>query len=566
MDASLLESVNPANNLLVRQRFRNAISVYYISDIHMCHRILHSKEYCAAVRAYGNDKYLNGLPFGNADFIVNGQPFDIFALTFAETMGHNLACQIPDKTSDNDFARRFVFFLGDIAETVALSEAFYRGFMTALVDKWCRVFAVLGNHEIDSAVNARNVYAEMFQRLDISFLDNNSGTPDWLPFTIFGGTGFAGYNEAGDSGYMSRFNKTTLSLSEEEELIETKKFEALYHEAVANCVCNGSLLICVTHNPLTDWLESKCPDINVVYFNGHTHKNYSYVDNEAGIAVYADNQVGYKGGENIHLQNVRLYEYCNPFVSYADGIHEVIVDEYLQFLRYLGESKQCNRIQEYIRDKGFHFYVIKRNGYYGFFLINDEKKKAYICNGGRPLKISAYHDIEYFNQTFLRLVNVFQKAFEPYRRAQERVAKFIRSFGGNGKIHGFIVDIDGFNHIMMNPLDGSITFYMSPMFGTLQTYNSLTALLKKNCPELLSNYNRQLQLLSSDHDSNLLRAFESEESISDFIQLDIKDSLYAISMRYNKFQALFDSHVLRAWTDNFDWHNFLKSGGDDDGK
>ena len=47
-------------------------------------------------------------------------------------------------------------------------------------------------------------------------------------------------------------------------------------------------------------------------------------------------------------------------------------------------------------------------------------------------------------------------AFTPYRNALKTISKEIRAFGGNGNIHGCIIDIDFFNHIYVNPFDGKI--------------------------------------------------------------------------------------------------------------
>ena len=41
------------------------------------------------------------------------------------------------------------------------------------------------------------------------------------------------------------------------------------------------------------------------------------------------------------------------------------------------------------------------------------------------------------------------------------ISKVIKSIGGDGSIHGCIVDIDYYNHIYINPVDGKITPYFA---------------------------------------------------------------------------------------------------------
>lgn len=64
--------------------------------------------------------------------------------------------------------------------------------------------------------------------------------------------------------------------------------------------------------------------------------------------------------------------------------------------------------------------------------------------------------------------------------------KALKKLGFEGTIHGLIVDINDTNHIMVNPTDGSITFYYSPDFGFVKTFESFSKQLAfMGCTELL---------------------------------------------------------------------------------
>ena len=142
------------------------------------------------------------------------------------------------------------------------------------------------------------------------------------------------------------------------------------------------------------------------------------------------------------------------------------------------------------------------------------------------------------------MVDAYLSVLSPYRSTQEKISGFIKSFGGTGKIHGYIIDIDYYNHIMLNPVDGMITFYTSPEFGIIKTYNNLQALLSENNPVLLKGYLEQSK--ATDNTFSGLIPFQIENN-SGFTSIDIKNSPYAGSIKMNQLQRLFDAKVLRDW-------------------
>ena len=138
------------------------------------------------------------------------------------------------------------------------------------------------------------------------------------------------------------------------------------------------------------------------------------------------------------------------------------------------------------------------------------------------------------------MVSLYVRALSPLRDAQEKLSSLVKSFGGNGRIHGTIIDIDFFNRIMISPYNGQLTFYNSPVFGIVKRYESLQGLLQDKCPEYAE------RLLTGRGAKQLP---EVEFSGSDYTRVDIKNSPYRISTRINALQRLFSGHVLRAWNE-----------------
>ena len=99
---------------------------------------------------------------------------------------------------------------------------------------------------------------------------------------------------------------------------------------------------------------------------------------------------------------------------------------------------------------------------------------------------------------------------------------------------------------MLNPTDGAITYYTSPAFGQIKTYGSVLELLADNNKMLEEKYKKQFEL--SDSTNNVLTKNQIDVTAG-LVQIDIKNSIYAISNRMNQLQRLFDKKILRDWNE-----------------
>lgn len=111
-------------------------------------------------------------------------------------------------------------------------------------------------------------------------------------------------------------------------------------------------------------------------------------------------------------------------------------------------------------------------------------------------------------------------------------------------LHGCIVDIDFTNHIMLNPNDGSLTFYYSPLFGQVQTYASIQNLLEAHSPEILEKYLSGGSTVLTRYKPELVNATDG------IVNVDTKTGMYGLSKKVQQLQRLFSCNVLREWNDN----------------
>lgn len=141
------------------------------------------------------------------------------------------------------------------------------------------------------------------------------------------------------------------------------------------------------------------------------------------------------------------------------------------------------------------------------------------------------------------MIEMYKIILSPYMNALYKISDFVKSFNGYGTIHGSIVDIDSYNHIMLNPYDGSMTFYYSPTFGKIETHETLLGLLNCRAQKLVPKYTQQLK--SSEHIANK----NTLKPINELINIDIRNSIYSVSSRIKQLQRIFDKKVLRDWND-----------------
>lgn len=276
---------------------------------------------------------------------------------------------------------------------------------------------------------------------------------------IFGGTGFAGLNQKFNADAGIYRNK----VSRAEELSRTARFNAVYQKLMS-CAADIQVII-LTHMPTSDWLDGSL-NPNWIYVNGHTHQNV--ISTKPGEAVVlADNQVGYKP-RKLYFNRFFVNKWADPFKEYQDGIHAITNDQYVEFQHGRGiPSNGCKR-------SGI-LYMVKHGDLYMFFL---DGKSLYILNGGRIKK--ADHPIEYYYEHLAEYVNRTEQVFIPYRAALAQISKEIKSFGGTGKIHGSIVDIDYYSHVFFDPFTGMATPYFALDKGKKVAFTSVY--------ELLNNY------------------------------------------------------------------------------
>ena len=454
------------------------------------------------------------------------------------------------------------FIAGDISNNFSLYELFLKLMKKSHCNS--KLFITLGNHELWTFPNFSvkekiEKFRDLIKKYDFHLLHNNlfyfdsndyfskhpieidennlfdlsldelKNVLKYANIVIFGGIGFSAFNPNFNANNGIYQNEMTF----EEEMVETQKFNDLYEKVIG--ATKGKMLFVVTHMPFSSWSRNNISHENVIYISGHDHKNY-YI-NENGIQVFADNQVGYENEVN----GFKSYDFSREvdlFYGLKEGIYNIKKEDYMMFWCAKRKPITANRELDTI-------HLIKKNGLY-MFISENKKKNLFLLDGGRKIKLPKYN-LNYFYENLDKLVNTINLYLSKYYDDQKLISIFVKSFGGSGRIHGTIIDIDFYNHIYFNPLDYKLTPYYATDIIDKHIYHNLISLIADKAPELLERYKA---IISKEEYFNGIFPVITDNKIVTKNSTFYEDTdIYKISNLILKFQHAYNFKVLRYWND-----------------
>ncbi len=344
---------------------------------------------------------------------------------------------------------------------------------------------------------------------------------------IFGAIGYSQYDEKFNASIGMYMNSITAREQEERLAKET---ESIYKK-LTESLPNNRLLI-VTHMSLRNWSKVQ-PQEGWVYFSGHTHRNQKILTESCG-AFFADNQVGYYGKRikfNLAITEGRL----DYFAYYQDGIHDIGEKDYFNF--YWNISKVMSGIDKR-GGKKTKIKMLKNSGLY-MFLLETEDRRLYLLEGGKRHKLRV-QDINYYYDNLVLLNKAVSEAVSGIREYLRQLSSFIRRIGGSGYVHGNIVDIDFYNHVMIDIRDGSILPYFAYSVADRYEYPNLPKLLRDHRTDLYTNF---LEYGGS------LPVISKSNQLSDTMNHSADTTIYKDSNMMLKIQDMLDYNVIRFWND-----------------
>lgn len=359
---------------------------------------------------------------------------------------------------------------------------------------------------------------------------------------LFGTLGYAANNPIYNV-YSGIYRDAVRTKGQEEEL--SKEAESIYRKLTEALPEN--YVIVASHMALHDWSKTSYMQ-KWQYFSGHTHINKKTITED--ITEYADNQVGYYG-KRIKFNAIVVDERIDYFAYYENGIHHISETEYRLF--YSGFSKPLMGLDRRGCENS-EIIMLKNNGLYLFLIEKESTGQLYLLEGGKR-RILKNQDINYYYKNMVKLNEVLSKAVEGIRQYLEQLSVFIKQIGGLGFIHGNIVDIDTFNHVMVDLETGKLLPYFAFSVNDRYEFDNVPKLLKMSRPDLYKRF------ISSNEKIPMVR--KDSLAKSTFRHSD-DSSIYKNSNTMLKIQDMLDYNVVRFWDDELmDIINRHKAIGDD---
>lgn len=527
--------------------------IYYISDIHLNHKLLKKFPQHAT-----EDE----------------------ARCYISLLVKKMLTTVPDCSYLDWRSSEYLLVAGDVSYNFEISSMFYK----ALAKQWRftkRIIVVLGNHELwdfkqeglaQSVTNSVDdivaQYRALFDELKIGFLHNDmllmtraSGGNDPIHSTrytgetvkfisekeialiepeelknicvksslmILGGLGFSGRNSAMNAT-NGIYRQAIDSL--EKDIIQTKRFNDIYKKL--GIVLEKEQVVILTHMPKENWSD-EVYNKNWIYVNGHTHRNSYHCNDEK--TIYSDNQIGYIS-QNVGLKHFYVSKYYDIFRHYTDGIHTISREQYVDFNRGSGIEMTFNRTGE--------VYMLKRKNTYCFLYKNPKTGTLYLLNGGMPNKL-LYNDVNHYYDKMTYYTDAIKELFSQYHHSLKLISNSVKAIGGEGTVHGCIIDIDFNNHVYVNPVDGTITPYFALSIIDKWVYKNVASLLRARRQDIYKNYKHILE--NSDDGMKLLNG-EMSAVNTEAIQFITETSMYKPSRVMRSLQYLTDANVIRIWND-----------------
>ena len=194
-------------------------------------------------------------------------------------------------------------------------------------------------------------------------------------------------------------------------------------------------------------------------------------------------------------------------------------------------------------------FALKRGDNYMFVHRGEDGGNLHLLAGGRITNLSQA-DIGYYYRNLQEYSERVERLFAPYYSALTAISEEVKGIGGYGSIHGSIVDIDYFNHIYLDPLDGSLTPYYAESTEKREVYDTVELLLKGS-PFIDGSIKRGFLRARKRGELAMIAGAKSEYRPSPALApvLSTDKAIYAKSNAMKSVQYLLERNVVRIWND-----------------
>ena len=235
-----------------------------------------------------------------------------------------------------------------------------------------------------------------------------------------------------------------------------------------------------------------------------------------------------------------FYDYTETvyqqFEKLGDGIYDITLEQYSAFVSYFRLKNQdgfsVNLKQKYL----VAMKLLKKSGYYVFIGL-DKKNTSYLMYGGRATKIK--YDVTYCYDNMLKNIDSLNEFYIKYRYIMQLVSKYIKSKGGDGYIHGCIVDIDGIRHVYVNFNDMTLTYYIARNKKDKYVWNDAVS-----SGYLVDLQDIVLRLEKKNVLNNVLTVTKTGSIQKSNIEYCSDTDIYSVSDKIKQLINIYDTHII----------------------
>ena len=178
--------------------------------------------------------------------------------------------------------------------------------------------------------------------------------------------------------------------------------------------------------------------------------------------------------------------------------------------------------------------------------VFDTNSKRYLLNGGQISTLN--HPIQYYYDNMVEYARRVKSLFKPLDTTLEEISSIVQAYGGDGYIHGSIVDIDWLHHIYLDPA-GTVTFYYAERKGDWKCFSSFDDLLKsKNLMFAPKRFGGETENALAQISNKTKVLMLSTQKINPAVAKTTQES-YARSLVVSKVNYLSKHNVIRIWND-----------------
>lgn len=237
--------------------------------------------------------------------------------------------------------------------------------------------------------------------------------------------------------------------------------------------------------------------------------------------------------------------------NYDDGIHDISINDYWTYYR----NKADWTILRPKFSRTAYVKFLKHDSFLMFVSVSPKGTRC-LLQGGFLRKLDK--PIQYYYDRLPEYGRKVIGLFSKYWDAIYDVSSYVcRVTGGQGyaRVHGCIVDIDFFNHIYINPFDGTVTPYYADSMCLKQAYPNLASLISAQMPHLLPAFHAEQTLnpsalaFSDGSIPHQALALTSQE-VTEHSDIVYETEMYSISNRLKALQLVYDHHLVAVWYDS----------------